>query len=221
MRVDQIAVTNATLARTLWFSGDKAAGREAALFAERAARKTQHDMSIAYVLAEASIPLSILDSDEERAVEAVRELRTLSRRAGFNLWLDACHAFECAARTSASSSSPEHIADFESAVARMLRSNYLAPLPLVYLKLAAAHYSIGDDRAAMAVIEQADLHCKRRGTRWLSSELFQLRKAIQSNRKRNRTDSESCSREYECNELQDQRQAASPGEGITRRQAVS
>jgi predicted ATPase len=180
IRVDQIAVTTATLARTLWFSGDKVAALRATLFAERAAKKTQHEMSTAYVLAEATIPLAILDNDEERSVEAVRELRTLSRRAGFNIWLDACDAFECAARTSSGSSSPKHIVDFQNALSRMLTSKYLAPLPLVYLKLAAAHHFQGDDRAAMAVLEEAELHCKQRGTRWLSSELSKLKKSIQS-----------------------------------------
>ncbi|MFM0484800.1 winged helix-turn-helix domain-containing protein [Paraburkholderia strydomiana] len=169
-RVEQTAVTRATLARALWLGGNKELGMQTATQAEALAREHGHEMTLAYVLVEATIPLALLSKDVERALDAVHELRMQSRRAGLNVWLNCCDALECAAESQTRASDATFLTRFSSTVERMAESSYGAAYPLILLIYARAHLTAGNAGKATEILEKTATYCKRRGSRWLVEE---------------------------------------------------
>lgn len=175
VRTDMIAATHATLARIQWFLGDAEGSLRQIEAAEDAARMAGHELTLAYVLIEASIPLAILQRMPDALMLAVEDLQRQCRTAGLRAWLVCCDALEWIAKAMEYTLSSADLQDMEAAIGRLRDTGYLALLPMVLGEFAKALSANGQRDRALAVIEGALKHCVQHESWWYHPILEALR----------------------------------------------
>ncbi|MGF6572393.1 putative ATPase/DNA-binding winged helix-turn-helix (wHTH) protein [Paraburkholderia sp. GAS333] len=178
VRTDQIAATRALLARIQWFLGDRAGSLEQIETAEETARATGHELTLAYVLMEATIPLAILQRSADTLMLAVEELEKECRKVGLRAWLACCDAFEWIARAMETRLTSDELSAMGRSVERLRKTGYLAPLPMVLGEFAAALEAGGQHDQALATIDVALEHCAKHGSWWYPPRLEELRASM-------------------------------------------
>ncbi|MGF6768369.1 putative ATPase/DNA-binding winged helix-turn-helix (wHTH) protein [Paraburkholderia sp. GAS199] len=178
VRTDMIAATHATLARIQWFLGDRHGSLQKIEEAEELARQAGHELTLAYVLLEATIPLAILNRDADALMLAVESLQNQCRRAGIRAWLLCCDALEWIAHAIARRLDAFELADMESAIGQMRDTAYLSLLPIVLGEFAKALHAAGDSERAQQVLDDALDHCAQCGSDWYRPMLDAERASI-------------------------------------------
>ncbi|WP_321965416.1 ATP-binding protein [Paraburkholderia sp. J7] len=180
VRTDMVTATHALLARIQWFLGDVSGSLQKIEAAEDTARATGHEITLAYVLMEATIPLAILHRNANSLMLAVENLENECRKAGLRAWLACCDAFEWIARAMDSRLAPEALSEMEGSIERLRLTGYLTPLPMVLGEFAKALHASGQHDRAFETVEAALEHCAEHGSWWYHSELHDLRVSIGS-----------------------------------------
>ncbi|WP_322055495.1 winged helix-turn-helix domain-containing protein [Paraburkholderia bannensis] len=178
VRTDMVTATHALLARIQWFLGDPGASLQQIEAAEDTARATGHEVTLAYVLMEATIPLAILHRNANSLMLAVESLENECRKAGLRAWLACCDAFEWIARAMESRLTHDALAEMERSIERLCSTGYLTPLPMVLGEFASALLASGQHDRAIETVGSALEHCAQHGSRWYHPALQDLRASI-------------------------------------------
>jgi hypothetical protein len=158
--------------------GDTTTALLTAADAENASREAGHETTLAYVLIEATIPLGILECKPMAVLQGVRLLRDECRRAGLQVWLQCCDAFEWIAHAQQLPLDARDLRNMERATSRLFQTGYLAPLPLVLGEYAKALNANGQSQEAMTVTLRALEHCEERRSWWYFRALNNIRRDI-------------------------------------------
>jgi predicted ATPase len=177
--IDQVALTKATLARTLWFLGDTQASIALVEDAEESARAARQELSLAYVLMEASIPLATLQMMPDALRLAIDGLRKVCRTANIPVWLVCCDVFEWIACAQGTTLEQSELEQMEMAIARLRNTGYLAPYPLVLAEFARALDASGQQTRALAILADAIKHCSARESAWYDSQLTSIQESVE------------------------------------------
>lgn len=178
VRTDQIAATYALLARIQWFLGDREGSLQQIEEAEETARAAGHELTLAYVLIEVTIPLAILHRNANMLMLAVEGLEKECRKAGLRAWLACCDSFEWIARAMENHLSRDDLFAMERAIGRLRLTGYLSPLPMVLGEFARALDASGLRDRALTTVEAALEHCVEHGSWWYHATLKELRASV-------------------------------------------
>ncbi|MPW10090.1 transcriptional regulator [Paraburkholderia sp. CNPSo 3155] len=171
IRTGQAAVTKATLARVLWFRGDREGALAMTREAEDDGRTFGHELTLAYILLEASVSIAIFTRDSVALVDAVEELARECKKAALHIWLQCCDAFMWVARAMNSRLDSSELRSFETAIVRLKQTHYLAVYPLVAVEYARALHTAGRSSGAVDFLSDVIGECELSGNLWYIDEL--------------------------------------------------
>ncbi len=176
-RIDHGISARATLARVRWAQGEHADALTQAKTALGAAIDHADQITICYVLCEATVPLALLMQDAALAREGIEVLRTRSMRAGFSIWALCSDAYDACLGCMVGREEPQ-IVRFREAVDRLRAVGFLAPLPFLLGQLATAWLSCGRPAEALFSLDEALRLSTDTGNTWYYAELCRIRAGI-------------------------------------------
>ncbi|BAN28202.1 winged helix-turn-helix domain-containing protein [Caballeronia insecticola] len=178
VRTDQIAAIQASLARVNWFLGETGDCLQQAELAEETANMAGHELTIAYILIEATIPIAILQRNREALVRAVGELEIRCRRAGLRIWSACCDALAWIAEAMDRRLTADELLEMASSIDRIRQTGYLAPMPLIIGEFAKALAASGQHARALTEVDQALEHGVKHESWWYQPDLEGLRRSL-------------------------------------------
>jgi predicted ATPase/DNA-binding winged helix-turn-helix (wHTH) protein len=179
VRTDMVVATHALLARIQWFLGDREGYLQQIEAAEEAARLTGHELTVAYVLMEASVPLAILEGNAASLMLAVEELQKECRKAGLRAWLMCCDSLEWIARAMEGALSTNDLSEMSASIDRLQETGYRALLPMVLGEFAKALSTSGQFNRARQTVDAAIEHCEMHNSWWYHPVLRRLQESME------------------------------------------
>ncbi|MCP1120349.1 winged helix-turn-helix domain-containing protein [Robbsia andropogonis] len=179
--IDHSVVARATLSRVLWLRGNDDEAWRVAQTALQRGHDLHHEMSLAYVLVEAHIPISLMSGNTEKATRFNRQLSELATHSGFEIWDASSRCFEALIdlmQTRFPSSTM--LAAYETAFARLEATGFLAHRTMLQAIYAQSVSRAGFHQKALNIVHALLSDAEQTGDLWYSSALWCLLAQISS-----------------------------------------